>query len=80
MSPTAGAWIFLPGPYIQATSASVISDTYVTSLPHKHLFMSCYIANIIAHYGVLDAGGSFIQKPFSRQELGVIVRKVLDSA
>ncbi len=46
----------------------------------KRLFMSGYTANIIAHHGVLDEGVSFIQKPFTRQELGEIVRKVLDSA
>jgi len=44
----------------------------------KCLFMSGYTANIIAHHGVLDAGVSFIQKPFSGQELSSTVRKVLD--
>jgi PAS domain S-box-containing protein len=46
----------------------------------KCLFMSGYTADIIAHHGVLDAGVSFIQKPFSMQELATTVRKVLDSA
>jgi len=46
----------------------------------KYLFMSGYTANIIAQHGVLDAGVSFIQKPFSIQELAATVRKVLDSA
>ena len=46
----------------------------------KCLFMSGYTANIIAHHGVLDAGVSFIQKPFSMQKLATTVRKVLDSA
>ena len=46
----------------------------------KRLFMSGYPANIIAHHGVLDAGVSCIQKPFSMQELATTVRKVLDSA
>ena len=45
----------------------------------KCLFMSGYTADIIAHHGVLDEGVSFIQKPFSRQELAVKVRKVLES-
>jgi DNA-binding response OmpR family regulator len=40
--------------------------------------MSGYTADIIAHHGVLDTGISFIQKPFSRTELLVKVREVLD--
>ena len=53
----------------------------VSLYPHlKRLFMSGYTADIIAPHGVLDAGVSFIQKPFSMQELAAIVRKVLDGA
>ena len=44
----------------------------------KRLFMSGYTANVIAHHGVLDEGVNFIQKPFSRQELGAKIREVLD--
>jgi len=44
----------------------------------KWLFMSGYTENAIAHHGVLDEGVNFIQKPFSKQELSVQVRKVLD--
>ncbi len=44
----------------------------------KWLFMSGYTANVIAHHGVLDEGVSFIQKPFSKQDLAAKVRKVLD--
>ena len=44
----------------------------------KWLFMSGYTANVIAHHGVLDEGVNFIQKPFSKQELSVKVRQVLD--
>jgi DNA-binding NtrC family response regulator len=42
------------------------------------LFMSGYTANVIAHHGVLDRDVSFVQKPFSRQDLGVAVRKAID--
>ena len=45
----------------------------------KHMFMSGYTANAIAHHGVLDKGVHFIQKPFSRRDLAVTVRKALDS-
>lgn len=44
----------------------------------KRLFISGYTANVIAHHGVLDEGMPFLQKPFSRQELGSKVREVLD--
>lgn len=44
----------------------------------KRLFMSGYTANVIAHHGVLDEGVNFIQKPFSKEQLGVKVREVLD--
>ena len=45
----------------------------------KRLFMSGYTANVIAHHGVLDEGVNFIQKPFSRENLGAKVREVLDA-
>jgi len=45
----------------------------------KLLFMSGYTANAIAHHGVLDKGVHFIQKPFSKNELAKIVRKVLNN-
>jgi len=44
----------------------------------KCIFMSGYTANAIAHHGVLDEGVYFIQKPFSKNDLATIVRKVLD--
>ena len=44
----------------------------------KRLFMSGYTADVIAHQGVLDEGVSFIQKPFSRNDLIDKVREVLD--
>lgn len=44
----------------------------------KRIFMSGYTSNAIAHHGVLDEGMNFIQKPFSKKDLAIIVRKVLD--
>ncbi|WP_022664162.1 hybrid sensor histidine kinase/response regulator [Desulfospira joergensenii] len=46
----------------------------------KCLFMSGYTANVIAHHGVLDKGIAFINKPFSRQDLGRKIREVLDES
>ena len=44
----------------------------------KILFMSGYTADVIAHRGVLDHGVNFLQKPFSRKDLAIKVRKALD--
>jgi len=44
----------------------------------KHLFMSGYTADVIAHRGVLDEGVNFIQKPFSLKDLAVKIREVLE--
>ena len=43
------------------------------------IFVSGYTADVIAHHGVLDEGFHFIQKPFSRKDLAVKVRRVLDN-
>lgn len=44
----------------------------------KVLYMSGYTDNVIAHRGVLDEGGQFIQKPFSGKGLAQKVRKILN--
>jgi CheY-like chemotaxis protein len=44
----------------------------------KCLFMSGYTADIISNHGVLKKGYHFIQKPFSRKELAIKVKEVLD--
>lgn len=44
----------------------------------KILYMSGYTADVIAHRGVLEEGGSFVQKPFSKREMAIKVRAVLD--
>ena len=42
------------------------------------LFMSGHTADVIAHHGVLDEGVSFLQKPFSQNDLAVQVRELLE--
>ncbi|MGM0419263.1 MAG: ATP-binding protein [Thermodesulfobacteriota bacterium] len=44
----------------------------------RHLFMSGYTSDIIAHHGVLDPGRELIQKPFSNKDLAMKVREILD--
>jgi CheY-like chemotaxis protein len=43
------------------------------------LYMSGYTDNVIAQGGVLEAGMSFLQKPFSPRALAAKVREVLDT-
>ncbi|MGK2906620.1 MAG: PAS domain S-box protein [Desulfuromonadales bacterium] len=45
----------------------------------KCLYMSGYTADVIAHHGVLDKGLHFIQKPFTRTDFSLQIRKALDS-
>jgi PAS domain S-box-containing protein len=45
----------------------------------KHLFMSGYTADVIIDRGVTEEGRHFIQKPFSRSDIAVKVREVLDA-
>lgn len=45
----------------------------------RHLYMSGYTADIIAHQGILEEGIVFLQKPFSVHELAIKVRTVLDA-
>jgi CheY-like chemotaxis protein len=45
----------------------------------KCLYMSGYTANIIANQGVLKEGVSFLQKPFSKNELAAKVREAMES-
>lgn len=45
----------------------------------KHLFVSGYTSNVIAHHGVLAEGVNFMQKPFSMTELSKKLRDILDS-
>ncbi len=45
----------------------------------KLLFMSGYTANVIANHGIVEEGTNFIQKPFSKKDLGEKIRFVLDN-
>jgi CheY-like chemotaxis protein len=44
----------------------------------KCVFISGYTRDAIARHGVLDKGVNFVQKPFSKRELAITVRKALD--
>jgi PAS domain S-box-containing protein len=44
----------------------------------KVLFMSGYTADVISQHGVLDEGISFIEKPFSMQDMAQKVRQALN--
>ncbi|MFH1299821.1 MAG: response regulator, partial [Planctomycetota bacterium] len=44
----------------------------------KVLFMSGYTVNIIADHGVINDGIFFLQKPFSRDELAIKVRQIIE--
>jgi two-component system, cell cycle sensor histidine kinase and response regulator CckA len=45
----------------------------------KVLYMSGYTDNVVSHYGILDDGVNFIQKPFSNIGLATKLREVLDT-
>ncbi len=57
-----------------------LARTLLSLYPNiRHLFMSGYTANVIAHQGVLEEGVHFIQKPFRNRDLAIKVREILDS-
>ncbi|WP_321416190.1 PAS domain S-box protein [uncultured Desulfobacter sp.] len=44
----------------------------------KCLYMSGYTRNVIAHRGILGEGMNFINKPFSRMDISLKIREILD--
>lgn len=44
----------------------------------RTVFMSGYTANVIARQGILEDGVNFLQKPFSREQLGRKIREALE--
>jgi two-component system cell cycle sensor histidine kinase/response regulator CckA len=57
-----------------------LTEQLMTLYPHlKHLYMSGYTSDVIAHRGILERSVHFIHKPFSRQELAAKVGAVLKS-
>jgi CheY-like chemotaxis protein len=43
------------------------------------LFMSGYTKNVVENNGFLNEGNNFITKPFSKKELALTIRNVLDA-
>ncbi|MDZ7860692.1 MAG: PAS domain S-box protein [Candidatus Krumholzibacteriota bacterium] len=59
-------------------NGSELADKLKSHYPDiKILFMSGYTKNVIAEKGVLDEGVNFIQKPFSKIELGKKINQLL---
>lgn len=57
-----------------------LTEQLIALYPHlKHLYMSGYTSDVIAHRGILDRSVHFIQKPFSRQDLAAKVTAALKS-
>lgn len=57
-----------------------LADLLVEKYPKMRcLFMSGYTADIITNHGVLDNGLYFIQKPFTKNNLAVKIRQVMEN-
>ncbi len=62
-----------------ATNGRELATNLLSLYPGlKLLYMSGYTSNILAHHGVAEEGGRFLQKPFSLNELALKVREALE--
>jgi len=60
-------------------SGRELCDRLRRTHPHVNvLYVSGYIADVITHHGMLEAGTAFLPKPFSPVTLASKVREVLD--
>ena len=50
----------------------------VLSPQTRVLYVSGYTTDVLSHYGVLETGVDFMQKPFDSSELLAKVRAILD--
>jgi CheY-like chemotaxis protein len=58
-----------------------LANRVVAQFPSvKVLFVSGYTADVIAQHGILEKGVHFMQKPFSKSDIGIKVREVLGKA
>jgi two-component system cell cycle sensor histidine kinase/response regulator CckA len=62
----------------EISSKELLRQVVVRQPDIKVLYMSGYTTNAIVHYGVLDTGTFFLQKPFTPTALVSKVREVLD--
>ncbi|MCX6544082.1 MAG: PAS domain S-box protein [Acidobacteria bacterium] len=59
-------------------SGQTLAKELLSFCPHlKHLFMSGYASDVIAHGGRVEDGTRFLPKPFSIDELAAAVREIL---
>ena len=64
---------------LPSMNGKALAETCAARFPGlKVLFMSGYSEDVIAYHGVLDSDVSFIQKPFTMNQLAQAVRGVLD--